>query len=60
MVTRAEREAAAERLWWAEWAFRQVQGRGVPDWYRAARAELEEAQAEAEQLVLALSAADAR
>lgn len=59
MVTREAREAAAERLWWAEWAFQAVQGLGVPDWYRAARAELEAAQAEAEQLVQALTAPDA-
>lgn len=56
MVTREAREATAERLRWAEWAFRVVQQLGEPDWYRAARAELEEAQAEAEELLRELAA----
>lgn len=56
MITRTEREALAERLQWAEWAFRQVQTLGNPDWYRAARAELEEAQAAAERAVRELAA----
>lgn len=56
MITRTEREELAERLRWAEWGFRVVQQLGDPDWYRAARAELEEAQAAAERAVREMAA----